>query len=116
MLRIYWTSACPGCAIRAQCTTSPYRRIRRWEHEHLLEAMQRRLDRKPNAMTLRRRTIEHVFFANLFCRHNAARAVRLRVSIEIYPTCTPLGERSGAARLSCVAKNGMRPPCPDAQR
>ena len=61
MLRIYWTSACPGCAMRAQCTTAPYRRIRRWEHEHLLEATQRRLDRKPYAMTLRRRTIEHVF-------------------------------------------------------
>ena len=26
-----------------------------------LEAMQQRLDRKPEAMTLRRRTIEHVF-------------------------------------------------------
>ena len=44
-----------------QCTTSSYRRITRWEHERLLEAMQRRLDRKPEAMTLRRRTIEHVF-------------------------------------------------------
>lgn len=61
MVRIYWSSACPGCARRAECTTSDYRRIRRWEHEHLLEAMQRRLDRMPQAMTLRRRTIEHVF-------------------------------------------------------
>ncbi len=41
--------------------TSSYRRITRWEHERLLEAMQRRLDRRPDAMTLRRRTIEHVF-------------------------------------------------------
>lgn len=47
--------------MRPQCTTSSYRRIARWEHERLLEAMQRRLDRKPAAMTLRRRTIEHVF-------------------------------------------------------
>ena len=61
MLRIYWSSACPGCSMRAQCTTSSYRRVRRWEHEHLLEAMQRKLDRNPGAMTLRRRTIEHVF-------------------------------------------------------
>lgn len=61
MLRIYWSSACPGCARRSECTTSSYRRIRRWENEHLLEAMQRRLDRMPQAMTLRRRTIEHVF-------------------------------------------------------
>ena len=61
MVRTYWTSACPSCRRRGECTTSSYRRIRRWEHEHLLEAMQRRLDRMPEAMTLRRRTIEHVF-------------------------------------------------------
>src|SRR6478735_2284440 len=61
MVRIYWTSACPRCPIRNQCTTSQYRRIRRWEREEVLEAMQRRLDRQPRAMTLRRRTIEHVF-------------------------------------------------------
>jgi len=61
LVRIYWSSACPGCPMRAQCTTSNYRRIRRWQHEHILEAMQRRLDRKPEAMTLRRRTVEHVF-------------------------------------------------------
>jgi hypothetical protein len=61
MMRTYWSSACPGCDIRAQCTTSAYRRIRRWEHEAVLEQMQRRLDRKPEAMTLRRRTVEHVF-------------------------------------------------------
>jgi transposase len=60
-IRKYWSSACPGCPLKVQCTTSNYRRIARWEHEHILEAMQRRLDRKPSAMTLRRRTIEHVF-------------------------------------------------------
>lgn len=60
-LHKYWTSACPRCPLKPQCTTSSYRRITRWEHEHILEAMQRRLDRKPQAMTLRRRTIEHVF-------------------------------------------------------
>ncbi len=59
--RLYWTSACPGCAMKAQCTTSSYRRIRRWEHEEVLERAQQRLDRKPDAMTLRRRTVEHVF-------------------------------------------------------
>lgn len=57
----YWTSACPHCPLKGQCTTSSYRRITRWEHEAVLEAMQRRLDRKPETMTLRRRTIEHVF-------------------------------------------------------
>jgi len=60
-LRRYWSSACPQCPIKAQCTPSSYRRISRWEHEAVLEAVQRRLDRQPKAMTLRRRTVEHVF-------------------------------------------------------
>jgi hypothetical protein len=60
-IRRYWTSACPQCPIKAQCTPSDYRRISRWEHEAVLEAVQRRLDRQPKAMTLRRRTVEHVF-------------------------------------------------------
>jgi len=60
-IRKYWSSACPRCPLKAQCTTGDYRRVTRWEHERILEAMQRRLDRTPEAMTLRRRTIEHVF-------------------------------------------------------
>jgi transposase len=60
-LRAYWTSACPSCPIKGQCTTSSYRRIKRWEHEGVLDRMQERLDHKPDAMTLRRCTVEHVF-------------------------------------------------------
>jgi hypothetical protein len=60
-LRRYWSSACPQCTMRSQCTPSPYRRISRWEHEEVLEAVQRRLDKTPDAMTVRRRTVEHVF-------------------------------------------------------
>ena len=60
-LHRYWPSACPRCSLKARCTPGVYRRVTRWEHEAILETMQRRLDRKPEAMTLRRRTIEHVF-------------------------------------------------------
>jgi len=60
-MRRYWSSSCPQCPIKAQCTPSDYRRISRWEHEPVLEAAQRRLDKHPNAMTVRRRTVEHVF-------------------------------------------------------
>jgi hypothetical protein len=60
-IRAYWTYVCPNCAIKARCTTGKERRVRRWEHEAVLEKMQRRLDRKPEAMKVRRRTIEHVF-------------------------------------------------------
>ena len=33
----------------------------RWEHEHVLEAAQRRLDQNPQAMRVRRETVEHPF-------------------------------------------------------
>jgi transposase len=57
----YWSSACPRCPMKARCTTGDYRRISRWEHEAVLEAVQERLDRTPNAMRLRRQTAEHPF-------------------------------------------------------
>src|ERR1700683_1014135 len=38
-IRRYWSSACPKCPIKARCTPSDYRRISRWEHEQVLEAM-----------------------------------------------------------------------------
>ena len=57
----YWSSACPHCPIKAQCTTGDYRRITRWEHEAVLEAMQGRLERMPEAARIRRQTAEHVF-------------------------------------------------------
>jgi hypothetical protein len=60
-LRRYWTSACRTCAIKAQCTTGKERRITRWENEHVLEAVQRRLDANPQAMRQRRETVEHPF-------------------------------------------------------
>ena len=40
----YWSSNCGSCAIKAKCTPSKQRRIIRWEHEAVLEKMQRRLD------------------------------------------------------------------------
>ena len=59
-LRRYWTAACSRCP-KPQCTTGPERRITRWEHEHLLEAVQERLDANPQAMRVRRETAEHPF-------------------------------------------------------
>ena len=41
----------------SRCTTGPERRIPRWEYEHLLEAVQERLDANPGAMRLRRETV-----------------------------------------------------------
>ncbi len=60
-LHRYWTNACQNCAIKQDCTTGKERRITRWEHEHVLEAVQRRLDENPQAMRQRRETVEHPF-------------------------------------------------------
>jgi hypothetical protein len=61
VLRRYWTNACQSCAIKHRCTTAKERRITRWEHEHVLEAVQRRLDEHPEKMRQRRETVEHPF-------------------------------------------------------
>ena len=60
-IRRYWTSACKTCALKAQCTKGPERRIPRWEHEAVLEKVQARLDHNPDAMRVRRSTAEHPF-------------------------------------------------------
>jgi transposase len=60
-LHKYWSSACPRCTIKAKCTTGDYRRIARWEHEDVLDVMQRRLERTPQASRMRRQTAEHPF-------------------------------------------------------
>ena len=61
MMNRYWSSACSQCAIKAQCTPSEHRRVSRWEHQAVLDAMERRLDRAPDSMRIRRQTVEHPF-------------------------------------------------------
>jgi hypothetical protein len=61
VLRRYWTNACQSCAIKQRCTSGKERRITRWEHEPVLEEVQKRLDRNPQAMRQRRETAEHPF-------------------------------------------------------
>lgn len=61
-LRRYWSLAdCAKCLIKSQCTTAKERRITRWAHEHLVEEVQARLDANPDAMRVRRETVEHPF-------------------------------------------------------
>jgi transposase len=48
-------------ATSATCTTGKERRVSRWEYEHILEAVQRRLDEHPEKMRQRRETVEHPF-------------------------------------------------------
>jgi transposase len=60
-LHSYWTTACQDCPIKAKCTTGKERRIKRWEHEGVLETMQQRLDNAPEKMQVRQQTVEHPF-------------------------------------------------------
>jgi len=57
----YWTSACSSCALKSKCTTGKHRRVSRWEHEAVVDALQARLDREPGRMRARRETVEHPF-------------------------------------------------------
>ena len=57
----YWSSSCPSCALRSKCTSSKYRRVSRWEHESVVDAVEARLDREPERMRSRREVVEHPF-------------------------------------------------------
>jgi hypothetical protein len=57
----YWSSNCQQCVLKENCTPGPQRRVTRWEHETVLEAMQTRLDHAPEMMRIRRQTVEHPF-------------------------------------------------------
>ena len=60
-IRRYATKACESCRLKVRCTKAKNRVISRWEHEHVMEAAQKRLDENPQAMRLRRETVEHPF-------------------------------------------------------
>lgn len=60
-IRKYWSSHCPSCSMRSQCTTSQYRRVARWEHESVVDAVEVRMMQEPHTMRTRRETVEHPF-------------------------------------------------------
>ena len=61
LIRRYWSSACTHCSLKSRCTTGQYRRVSRWEHEEVVERVEARLTEKPDAMQIRRATVEHPF-------------------------------------------------------
>ena len=61
MMRSYWATACETCPVKNKCTTGKERRVRRWEHEAILERVQKRLDDDPTKIPLRSKTFEHTF-------------------------------------------------------
>ena len=61
VLHRYWTTVCPTCPLKQDCTPARERRVTRWEHEDVLERVQQRLDENPEKMRIRKQTVEHPF-------------------------------------------------------
>ncbi|QRG10163.1 transposase [Xanthobacter autotrophicus] len=62
LISVYFNQkACSAYPSRSLCTAGKEKRIRRWEQEAVLDAMERRLQAMPEAMAVRRCTVEHVF-------------------------------------------------------
>lgn len=61
MHRRYWQNDCQSCPLKTRCTTGKERRITRWEHEHLIDAIYARMEEVPETMRVRRCTVEHPF-------------------------------------------------------
>ncbi|MGB5326250.1 MAG: IS1182 family transposase [Pseudomonadales bacterium] len=63
MIHAYYASqvTCRNCALKSQCTKGRERRVKRWEHENVLDAMDKALRNTPDAMPMRSRTVEHPF-------------------------------------------------------
>lgn len=61
LLHCYWFSGCQSCAMQKQCTTGKERRVKRWEHEAVVDAVQARLENDPTMMRRPRQTVEHPF-------------------------------------------------------
>ncbi len=88
-IHVYFSSACKRCAIRAKCTSTELRRIRRWEHEAVVDTMLAEMERDPGKMRLRGQTVEHPFGtlkfwmgATYFLTHTQER-VRTEMSLNI---------------------------------
>ena len=60
-MQVYWPDGCEVCALKAKCTTGKQRRIKRWTNEDITDAMLARLNALPEAMAIRRATVEHPF-------------------------------------------------------
>jgi BMFP domain-containing protein YqiC len=54
-------TACFTCPLKPKCTPDKLKRLKRWQHEDVLDKMQARLERMPDAMGVRRQTVEHPF-------------------------------------------------------
>jgi len=62
-LKLYEGVACRGCPLRSRCTRrrAGNRRLTRWVHEAVIEAMQQRMWQHPEKIKQRKQLVEHPF-------------------------------------------------------
>lgn len=62
-IKVYEGVACRGCVLRSQCTQlqAGNRRLWRWIHEDVIDAMQQRMREHPDKAALRKALVEHPF-------------------------------------------------------
>jgi len=60
-LWVYERAGCSSCPLQSKCTSSNAKRLKRWEHEHRLEAAEVELKKNPDAMRQRKQLVEHPY-------------------------------------------------------
>ena len=60
-LRVYMRYGCSSCALQKHCTTATQKRLKRWEHEDILDKAEIELKKNPLAMRQRKALVEHPF-------------------------------------------------------
>jgi BMFP domain-containing protein YqiC len=60
-LWVYMTYQCATCPLQAKCTTANAKRLKRWEHEAVLDAADAELKKQPDAMRQRKQMVEHPY-------------------------------------------------------
>lgn len=60
-LWVYMTYQCASCSLQSKCTTADAKRLKRWEHEAVLDAADAELKKQPDAMRQRKQIVEHPY-------------------------------------------------------
>lgn len=97
VLHSHWTTRCGSCVLKVQCTTGQQRRIKRWEHEAVLDAMPHRLGQAPKAMRVRRQTVEQRWpFRSVLFAQPCSSSLGCAVHVGSPPkrSSAPAGQRS----------------------
>jgi transposase len=60
-LKVYMRYGCSSCALQKHCTTATAKRLKRWQHEDILDKAEIELKKRPLAMRQRKALVEHPF-------------------------------------------------------